>query len=353
MLAGLESRNAANRPRTGIPLVAFLAAGLWWAPRATAQSADKSSFRVGGLVFGDAYKVLTYHADEGEGAAGFVLRRGYLTFDSDFKEKWFARLRFELNQAGEFETYTFEVSVKDLYVGRNVGRQRVIFGRSPTPTFDLIESIWGLRYLVRTPMDLQGVASRDTGISANGPLNAGGTISYRAMVGSGLKFGNETGDGRKVMGAVTWQPSSRWTFDLYSDYERLNGPTDRNTFQVFTGYRTDTLRWGIQYSNQHRQEDAPLELASAFAVCRLTGRTSLIGRVDRIMEPSPKGDNISYLPFDPRSRSTFFIGGVEFRVTPHLSITPNAIFTKYDQNDQGITPGSDFYLRVTAFLNFE
>ena len=353
MPAGLAYPTAANRLRAGISLVAFLAVGLWCAPHASAQSADKRSFRVGGLVFGDAYKVLNYHADEGEGAAGLVLRRGYLTFDADFSEAWFARLRFELNQAGEFETYTFEADLKDLYVGRKVEEHVVIFGLCPTPTFDLIESIWGLRYLVRTPMDLQGVASRDTGISAKGPLNSSRTISYRAMVGAGLKFGNETGDGRKFMGALTWQPSSPWTFDLYADYEKLSGPTDRFTFQFFTGYQTDAFRWGIQYSNQDREDDPPLELASAFAVYRLTPRTSLVGRVDRIMEPSPKGNNISYLPFDPRSRSTFFIGGVEFRVTPHLSVTPNVVFTKYDQNDQGITPQSDLYLRVTAFLNFE
>jgi hypothetical protein len=334
-------------------LLVLLAAGLCWVSRAAAQSASTPSFQVGGLVFGDAYKVLSYHSDEGEGAAGLVLRRGYLTFDADFSDKWFARLRFELNQAGEFETYTFDVDVKDLYVGRKVGRHLVVFGLSPTPTFDLIESIWGLRYLVRTPMDLQGVASRDTGISAKGPLNSAGTLSYRAMVGAGLKFGNETGDGRKFMGALTWQPSSPWTFDLYADYEKLSGPTDRFTFQLFTGYRTDAFRWGIQYSNQDREGDAPLELASAFAVRRLTRRASIVGRVDRIMEPSPKGNNISYLPFDPRSRSTFFIGGVEFRVTPHLSVTPNAVFTKYDESDQGITPRSDLYLRVTAFLNFE
>jgi hypothetical protein len=76
-------------------------------------------------------------------------------------------------------------------------------------------------------MDLQGVASRDTGLSAQGPLNAADTISYRAMVGAGLNFGNETGDGRKFMGALTWQPSPRWTFDLYADYENTGRRASR------------------------------------------------------------------------------------------------------------------------------
>jgi hypothetical protein len=322
-------------------------------PSPVADANDESWLEIGGLLFGDVYHVVSHHTDQGEGATGLVLRRGYLTFDADVSAKWFGRMRFEVNQAGEFETYDFEVDFKDLYGGRSFGRHRVLFGMSPTPTFDLIESIWGLRYLARTPMDLQGVASRDTGVSAKGPLNADGSLSYRAMVGAGLEFGNESGDGRKWMGALAWKPSPRWTLDLYVDYEKLSGPFDRTTLQVFVGYETDPLRWGFQYSNQDREEDPRLELASAFVVGKLGEKTSLIGRIDRIMEPSPKGDNIAYIPFDPTARATFFIGGVELRVTEHLRVTPNTIVTTYDENDQGITPRTDFHLRVTFFLDFE
>ena len=188
------------------PLVCIVA-GLCWVPDAGAQADPKFKFGVGGLLFGDLYKVASHHTEEGDGASGLVLRRGYLTFNADFSKNWFGRLRFEVNQAGDFETYTFDVDVKDLYVGRKLGRHRLTIGLSPPPTFDLIEAIWGLRSLVRTPMDLQGVASRDTGVAIKGPLTAGGTFSHRAMVGEGLNFGNETGDGRRWMGAVAWKPT--------------------------------------------------------------------------------------------------------------------------------------------------
>ncbi|UCH83546.1 MAG: hypothetical protein JSW50_13990 [Candidatus Latescibacterota bacterium] len=308
---------------------------------------------MGGLLFGDIYHVVSHHTDAGDGATGFVIRRGYLTFDADVTDSWYGRLRFELNQSGEFETYTFELSFKDLYAGWKVGRQRILFGLSPTPTFDLIESIWGFRYLVRTPMDLQGVASRDTGISAKGPINGSGTVSYRAMGGAGLQFGNETGDGKKWMGAIAWQPRPQWTFDLYLDYERLDGPTDRATVQVFAGYKTEKLRWGIQYSHQDRQKEPRLQLASGFVVRRVGSKITLVGRVDRIFEPSPRGDNIAYLPFDPSAPATFFIGGVEFRIWPYLYITPNTVVTTYDENDDGVRPKTDFHLRLTFFLDFE
>jgi len=323
---------------------------------ATAMAADEdrgSTFELGGLAFSDLYYIPSHHTEEGEGARGFVLRRGYLTLDADFSEKLFGRARLEVNQAGEFETYTFEVDFKDLHVGWNLGRQKLLVGLSPTPTFDLIESIWGLRYLVRTPMDLQGVASRDTGVSAKGPLNPTGTLSYRVMAGAGLEFGNETGDGRKWMGALAWNPAPGWTFDFYIDTEELSGPFDRTTLQLFVGYQTEGWRWGAQYSHQDRQDDPPLELASAFVIGRLGKLTSLIGRVDRLIQPSPRADNIAYIPFAPGAPATFFIGGVEFKLGPHLRLTPNTIVITYDKNSEGIRPKTDWHLRLTFFLNFE
>jgi hypothetical protein len=339
--------------RIGVVWVCCLVTGLFWIPVASAQGEKDPEFSIGGLLFGDLYHVASFHTDEGEGATGLVLRRGYLTFNADFSEKLFGRLRFEVNQSGEFETYTFDIGFKDLYLDWTLGRQHLLVGLSPTPTFDLIESIWGLRYLARTPMDLQGVASRGTGISANGPLNTSGTLSYRAMVSTGLDFGNETSDGPKFMGALTWNPAPGWTVDLYADYENLTGPTGLPTLQAFASYETETWRWGAQYSNQGWQDDEPLELASTYAVGRVGPRTSLVGRVDRIFKPSPKGDNISYLPIDPSVPATLYLAGVEFRLNSHLFITPNTVVVDYDRNDQGVRPRTDFYLRLTLFLNLE
>ena len=47
------------------------------------------------------------------------------------------------------------------------------------------------------------------------------------------------------------------------------------------------------------------------------------------------------------------LGGVEFRLTQHLLITPNAVITYFDRNDQGIRPETDLHLRVRLFLDLE
>lgn len=202
-------------------------------------------------------------------------------------------------------------------------------------------------------MDLQGVASRDTGVSLQGALNASGSLGYRAMYAAPLDFGSDGNDRERWMGALSWQPAPQWTLDAYADYEELDGPRDRATLQAFAAYQADGLRWGLQYSNQDRQQDPPLELASGFVVADLDERRSLFVRVDRLFEPSPKGDDIAYLPYDPSAPATTLFTGAEFRLRPHVTLTPNAVFTRYDHNDEGVRPRSDLHLRLTLFLDFE
>jgi hypothetical protein len=306
----------------------------------------------GFLAFGDLYTVPSNHLPEGDGATGVVLRRAYLTFDGDFSESLDGRLRFELNQSGEFETYLLELEIKDLWLRWLWERQAITVGLSPTPTFDFIESQWGKRYLMRTPMDLQGEPSRDVGLSFAGPLG-GTSLNYRLKVGTGAGFGGESANVSKVMLALNRPIGERWTVEFYTDYEGLTSSDDEFTLQGFVGYQAEDWRIGAQYSNQERGDEPDLELASAYAVRELTPRMDLIGRVDRIIEPSPRGDNISYIPFDPTAPATLWLAGVELRHGKHFRWTPNVIYIRYGENDAGEVPKSDLHLRLTAFIDFE
>ncbi len=318
---------------------------------ASADEGGGSGFDLGGLLFGDAYYVASHHTDGGDGATGAVLRRIYLT--ADFDGDWRGRARIEVNQGGEFENYSFDTRLKDLYLARRFGRHDLVLGLSPTLTYDLIESVWGARYLMRTPMDLQGVPSRDTGVTVKGALGGGNRFGYRVMYGSGLEYANQGGGGDKLMAALTWFLASGVQADLYADLEKRPGPVDRKTLQLFVGQETDSLRWGVQYSNQDRQEDPRLELASAFVVSSLRENLSAIGRVDRLLEPSPRGDGIAYVPFDPTARATMLLAGLEYRFAPTFTMTPNVIWTTYDRNSEGIRPDDDLHLRLTFFLDLE
>jgi len=317
----------------------------------TPQEEDSEpSLAISGLLFGDIYAVTNHHLTDAPGSFGAWLRRGYLTATTTSGNGWFARMRLEANQSGEFESYEFRVGFKDLYVGVAAGEHRLIAGLSPTPTFDLVETYWGLRYLEKTPLDLQRVASRDTGISARGPLALDGALRYRAMIGSGIGFGTESGDGYKVMGAISWRFSPGWIIDAYSSHERRPADADRFTVQGFLAHSSPGVRFGLLYANQDRQSDPPLEVASVFLVWRLSRIASLVGRIDRLFEPSPSGDGIDYLPFDPTARATLLLGAVEFQVGEWIRLTPGVEVITYDVSETtGHRPATDTILRLTAF----
>jgi hypothetical protein len=317
------------------------------------DSEETEAFRLGGLLFGDMYTIASHHTSSGDGASGFVLRRGYLTANFDLGRHWSGRARVEVNQDGEFETYALDTRLKDLSLARKIGRHEMVLGLSPTLTYDLIESTWGARYLMRTPLDLQGVPSRDTGITLKGRFGRNDALGYRVMYGSGLEYANQGGGGDKLMAALTWFPSASLHVDVYTDYEKRSGLTDQRTWQVFVGQKTDTLRWGLQYSHQDRQDDPTLELTSAFVVGNLRDKLSLIGRIDQLLEPSPRGDGIAYVPFDPTARATMLLAGLEYRISPVFRLTPNVIWTTYRVNSDGVRPDDDLHLQLTLFLDLE
>ena len=320
---------------------------------ASKTAVGDATFDIGWLAFGDAYTVQSHHQEESEGATGVVLRRAYLTFNAKFSDRTFGRVRLETNQDGAFESYGFDTDFKDLYLGWNLGQHRLIAGLTATISFDLVESIWGSRYLARTPLDLQGIPSRDTGISLQGPLNSSGTLRYRAMYATQTSFGNDSGDNQRTMAAVRWLPSPGWTMDLFTDLERQDGPHDRTGWELFAGYQDDRWRWGAHYYKQDREQDPPLELASAFIKPSLTEDVRLIARVDRLFDPSPRGDDIAYLPFDSSAPATCLSGGLECQTSEHSLLTPNIVYTRYDDNPQGARPESDLLLRLTLLFNFE
>jgi hypothetical protein len=173
------------------------------------------------------------------------------------------------------------------------------------------------------------------------------------MVATGINFGAESGDGRKGMAALTWLPADNLYVDFYVDFERLPGPTDRTTAQVFAGYTSEKTQWGIQYSYQDREADPVLNLASAFIAQSIRPQLSVIGRIDRLFDPSPRGDGIAYIPFDPSAPATMYLGGLEWQVSEHVTLTPNVVTTAYDRDDQGVRPTTDIQYRLTLFLDYE
>ena len=322
-------------------------------PSSPATADDTLEFDVGGLMFGDIYHVPSHHTPEGDGATGTVIRRIFLTTDARYGDTWTGRLRFEAYHEGAFENYEFSHRIQDFGIGKKVAGHQISGGLIPTISFDLIEAFWGKRYLVRTAPDIQGIPARDLGVSAKGPLTESGNWSYRAMYGSRETWEADKNPYDKFMGAVTWRPTPGVMVDAYVDHEARPGRYDRSTYQLFAAQRTDQYSLALVYTNQDRQDDPPLELAALMGVAHVSDKIDLITQVQRLFEPSSKGNDIAYIPFDPTATATNIVAGVEYRLSDHIFITPNVVWTHYGVNPEGVRPKDDLQLRLTFFFNYE
>lgn len=329
------------------------------------EVADKSAVaepwyervKLSGYVFGDAYWVGSHHDAAIEDQNGFWIRRAYLTFDYAIAESWTARLRFEGNSPGDFDTNAkIEPYVKDAYLAWSGDDLAVLMGISPSPTWDFIEGFWGYRSVEKTALDLYRMgSSRDFGVAAKGEL-AGGKVFYHAMLGNGAGEGSETNEGKKAMLAVGFEPTDALVVELYADTEDRPGATDRTTWQAFLGWKSERSRYGFQYASQDRQvsagPDQTLAVGSIFGVWDLSDKTRLLARYDRSFDVNPEGDKIPYVAIANDSEFDFALLGLDAKLAKKISLIPNVEYLMYRETAGRPAPDDDLIARLTLFFQF-
>lgn len=313
--------------------------------------------KISGYMFGDYYWIAANHNADLEGKNGFWFRRIYLTFDQSLSEEWKVRLRFELNSPGDFTTSdNMKPYVKDAYLQYGKGRHKVILGLSPTPTWEVIEQSWGYRSIEKTPLDLQKFGdSRDLGLAILGSLDSAKKFRYHVMFANGNGTKSETNDGKKILGSLGFYPNEHFLIELYADFDDRPGHTDRSVLQGFTAVYGERGCLGLHYAHQNRQveggDSVGLDIASLFAVLKLSNKTELFARYDRMFDPNPDGAKISYIPFDPTAKSNLVIMGLNLKPHKNINFMPNVEIVFYDSAD-GTKPDTDIIPRLTFYYKF-
>ena len=319
---------------------------------------EKSSGKFSGYMFGDYYYFIDNHKPDLKDQRGIWFRRIYFTYDYKINRSFSTRLRLEMSNEFNFEeTKTMVPFVKDAWLKYKFSKQAFILGISPTPTFQILEKFWGYRSVEKTPLDLQKMASsRDFGLALKGQLDKSGKFKYHLMFSNGSSNKQEIDKGKSGLLSLAYFPTKEFVVEVYGDYADHDGNTDWYTLQAFLGYNSKTIRSGLMYADQTRQqgsdEDLKMRVASFFLVGAISEQVSLLARIDRNFDPNPKGEKISYVPFDKNSESTFFIIGGDWHPVKGVSFIPNVELVKYDENDNGLTPTTDVIARVTFFWKF-
>jgi len=311
--------------------------------------------KISGYMFGDYYYVAANHNKDMEGKNGFWFRRIYLTYDHGLNEGFSVRFRIEMNSAGDFTSKRkLQPVVKDAYLKWKHARHNILFGISSTPTWGLIEKVWGYRSVEKTPLDLQKFgSSRDFGIAFKGSFDSQKRMNYHFMFANGSSNGSENNTGKKVMLALAANLSKHFVVQGYADFEARPGSSNRTTLQGFAAYQSENFRIGVQFAHQNRQvgvgvDDLKLQIASVFGTVRLSNRIWAFARFDRTFDPNPDGAKISYLPFDVSAKSNFFLAGLDFMLIETVHIIPNIETIFYDKVSGG-RPNTDVVPRITFY----
>jgi len=319
---------------------------------------EESGGKFCGYMFGDYYYFFKDHKTELNDQRGIWFRRIYFTYDYKINSSFSTRLRLEMSNEFNFEeAKTMIPFVKDAWFKYKFSNQSLIIGISPTPTFQLIQKIWGYRSVEKTPLDLQRMASsRDFGLALKGKFDEKGKFMYHLMFSNGSSNKQEIDKGKSGLFALAFYPVKEFVIEVYGEYADHAGNTDWYTLQVFLGYKSKTIRAGILYADQTRQsedaDDKKMRVASFFIVGEVSERFSLFGRVDRNFDPNPEGEKIAFIPFDPTASNIFFVGGVDWHPVKQVRFMPNVEIVKYDENDEGVTPVTDVIGRITFFWGF-
>lgn len=344
-----------------LPAVAGPAIAQTSAPPAAAPKAEEApSFRISGLVYGDYYDVLKSHRGEIEGRNGFWLRRVYFTYDHTLSKAFSLRFRLEANSKGDFESTGVNTPyLKDAFLKWAFGVQALSFGLAPTPNIEFIDGFQGYRSLERSPFDLyRRDSSRDLGLLLQGGLGKEGRTRYSLQLGNGSGTGSETDASKSVRGQILHRFASGLVLEAYADWQDRPESRDVSTLEAVVGWQKPKWRASLQYGRQDRREARPdgtdlsLDFLSAFAAVQVSPRVTILGRVDRNLDPIPNGETIDYMPFSDGARSVFGLVGVDVTLAKTVHLIPNLEMTAYDQVADGATPGTDVVPRVTLFFSW-
>ena len=212
-------------------------------------AAPAPPWKISGLVFGDFYDFESSHLSTFQDQYGFWIRRAYFTYDHTFTPQITTRFRLEANGNGKLAGGAATPFIKDAYVKWTYyGRQQVTVGIQPSLSFDYLESVWGLRHIEKTPLDLyRWDSSRDTGVTAAGPINESGTLKYQVQYGNESGNNGETDRFKGYRFAARYETNPGFTIEGMGAFFNRAGDADRSTAQVFAAYRAKKGRVGLQY----------------------------------------------------------------------------------------------------------
>ena len=325
----------------------------------SAQNLPKFS----GLMFGDVFYNVSQNNSADKDLNGFQFRRIYFTADYNISDNFNTRFRLEADQSNKSLTpgNKLGVMVKDAWLQwKNVFEgSNLVFGISPTPAFEVAESIWGNRFLEKTMLDYWGiVSSRDFGIDLKGNLQQDGQIKYWIKIGNNNSNGPEINKYKRYYGMLEFHPAKKITVTAYGDfassaavYDQVQNSNISNNAVVgalFLGFKDEKLSFGAEgfyrtVQNGYKKSFiSPFENLNSYGISLwanmyFNDNAKFVVRYDRF-DPNSDADN---------DGNSFLLFALDYSPAAKIHISPNIEIKTYQKGGS-----EDIVPRLTFFWEF-
>jgi hypothetical protein len=286
---------------------------------ATAQ--EKTEFKPSGkpeaLIFTDFANVSTGNASQNK----FEITRAYLGYSYNFSPEWSGRAVIDAGNQG-VSGYQYTVLLKYGYLQYAPKNLTLKFGMLQTKSFELLEKIYGYRYIMKVPQDQYGMnSSADLGISAEYKFSD--FVSADAIIenGEGFKI-NDVDSVLKVGFGVTLHPVKQITLRGYYD-NMTKKSAAQQTAALFATYTEKKINLGVSYDYQvdYKLKDGQdWNAVSAFGNYYFSPKADLFARYDNLS--SVKVGNAATAWNNAKDGQLYMVG-VEFIPVKGIRIAPN------------------------------
>ncbi len=258
---------------------------------------------------------------DGENHSSFDLGRAYLGYSYNFTRTLSGRIVYDVADpsAGNLK---FTGMLKFAYLRYHSEKWTVTGGMIPLPEYDHADKKWGYRYIYKPAHDLYGFgASADLGLSVVHRIVPWISADITLMNGEGYKL-TEADSAFKAAAGITLLPVRNVSLRGYFDNMRKDG-INQQTAELITSWegRGCLISAALHYRKNHKLvEGHDYRALTMNGSVPLSERVSLLGRYDYVTSVKEEGAED---PWNLAKDGQFFLAGIEFAISPGVSLSPN------------------------------
>ena len=283
------------------------------------QAAD--DFKPSGKVEVRIFTGFNTTFSDGEMHSKFDVNRAYLGYNYNFSRTLSGRIVYDVADPS-VGNLKFTGMLKFAYLRYNTDKWTITGGMIPLPEYDHADKKWGYRYIYKPSHDIYGFGTAaDLGLSVVHRIAPWISADVTLMNGEGYKL-TEADSTFKAAAGITLLPVKSVSLRGYLDNMGKDG-MNQQTAEVILSWegRGYLLSAAFHYRKNHKLvEGHDYRVLTFNGRVPVSERVVLLGRYDYAASSSVGSEEE---PWNLAKDGQFFLGGIEFAISPGVNLSPN------------------------------